>query len=120
MGIIKRIKQFFCQHKDLSSIVVFDRKYDEYFDNDDLEDIPSMIRVIYCKNCGKYWIYGIEPYEEEKYKLSDSTELYLFKQITGINPDDLTILDDALKKMQGKTEDSDWDINFGGILKIKF
>lgn len=119
MGIIKRIKQFFCQHKELSSIVVFDKKYDEYFDNDDLEDIPSMIRVIYCRKCGKYWVYGIQPFEEGKFPLSDSIELRTFKQITGIDPDDLTILDDVLKKMK-EAKESDWDVNVGGILKIKF
>ena len=118
MNIINRIKQFFCQHKELSSIVVFDRKYDEYFDNDDLEDIPSMIRVSYCRNCGKYWIYGIQPFENGKYQISDLTELRTFKQITGVDPDELTILDDILIKMK-ETEDFDWDINVGGILKIK-
>ena len=54
--MIKFFKKFgrhlSCSH-DIEIIYLEDRIYDRAIDNDDLEDIPTVNKVIYCTKCGK-------------------------------------------------------------------
>lgn len=55
--MFKQIKKFFrilfCRHHSYMIIYIIDRVYDEKMDNDDLEDIPTFIKIKFCKKCGK-------------------------------------------------------------------
>ena len=52
-GYKKKNSNFLCRHENNRSVIIRDYFYDEMTDNDDLEDIPTLIKVTYCYDCGK-------------------------------------------------------------------
>lgn len=95
-------KLLHCKHRNKKSIYIRDRYYDMMIDNDDLEDIPTYIKITYCTKCGKilkkrhidtskesliiccsgYWI--------DNYSESDYSDICEFEKITGLNYKDIT------------------------------
>lgn len=51
--ILLKSKKCICPHDDIRYVIIRDYLYDEMTDNDDLEDIPTLIKVTYCYDCGK-------------------------------------------------------------------
>ena len=76
-----------CNHN-YSTIYVEDKIYNQRTDNDDLEDIPAFIRIVYCDKCGKI-VRMSHRYFKIKYYSND--EIKKFEQITKINLNKLTL-----------------------------
>ena len=101
MCLFKCKKKLFCCEHEKKDIVINDVIWDRITDNDDLEDIPTMIRVTYCKKCGK--ILTIQPektsfrYDESlemnipDYHESCLAEIHEFEDITGIDHRSVTL-----------------------------
>lgn len=103
-SISKVVKKFTCNHiSTIGTVYIQDRIYDEFMDNDDLEDSPTFIKIKYCTKCGKILhkvhsnktdnfakCYGfgnwIKVYQESDYEL-----IRKFEQITNINIKELTL-----------------------------
>lgn len=45
--ILLKSKKCICPHDDIRYVIIRDYLYDEMTDNDDLEDIPTLIKVTY-------------------------------------------------------------------------
>lgn len=82
---MKIFKQIFCKHL-IKKIITNDFVYDEYIDNDDLDDFPTLIEISYCTKCGK--IIQISDFEELEFPFNSSNkessieELIEFEKIT--------------------------------------
>lgn len=95
-------KIFSCKHSNKKTIYIQNRYYDMMIDNDDLEDIPTYIKITYCTKCGKIlekhhidiskksliisytggWI--------DSYPESDYSDILEFEKITGLNHKNIT------------------------------
>lgn len=91
-----------CKHRNKKTIYIQDRYYDMMIDNDDLEDIPTHIKITYCTDCGKilekhhvaetndfqrvYWMGKWVNICCE----SDYYDIREFEKITGLNHKDIT------------------------------
>lgn len=51
--IFNRKVKFLCVHKNIKTVYLIDKIYDDITDNDDLEDSPTFIKIKYCTDCGK-------------------------------------------------------------------
>lgn len=73
---------FICQHKNVKTINIEDKHFDYMTDNDDLDDIPTIVEIRYCVDCGKildkHYIYDIYPF------VSTWDEIRDFKRICNI------------------------------------
>lgn len=49
----KFFEKLFCRHLKTKTIYIEDIIYDFNNDNDDLDDIPTILEVVYCQKCGK-------------------------------------------------------------------
>lgn len=96
---IFKVKKIVCKHSDINTIFTYDKIYDRATDNDDYGDMPTYLKVVYCKNCGK--IISMEhvietPYLIDSgfwgtYSISSYNDLMEFYKITGINWENLTM-----------------------------
>ena len=82
----------FCPHKNIKTICVIDEKFDYETDNDDLEDIPTLMDIQYCQDCGK--ILNISHKDEiviGHLPISSISECYDFEKITGCKLEEITL-----------------------------
>lgn len=91
-----------CKHRNKKTIYIQDRYYDMMIDNDDLEDIPTYIKITYCTKCGKilekhhvdtskgYLIICCSGRWIDNYPESDCPDILEFEKITGLNHKDIT------------------------------
>lgn len=81
------LKLFFCGHNNVRSIILEDKKFNEMTDNDDLDDIPTLVKVTYCADCGKILKKEMffPPFFSNFYKyISSPNEIRMFCQCCGI------------------------------------
>jgi len=102
-GRKKKISNIFpCSHENSRSVVIRDYLYDEMTDNDDLEDIPTLIKVTYCYDCGK--ILKKERFNNFNYfmfsnYLSSDIEIERFYKKCGItNRNEVTLYNNKLRE----------------------
>lgn len=107
-------KLLFCKHHNKKTIYIQDRYHDMMTDNDDLEDIPTYIKITYCTDCGKilemYHVNETENYQTtylmgEWVKVcceSDYSDICEFELITGFDIKNITSFD-----YQGNLEKAD-------------
>lgn len=90
-----------CKHRNKKNIYIQDRYYDMMIDNDDLEDIPTIIKITYCTKCGKilekHHVVKISNFQRIYYGEwvntcceSDYSDILEFEKITGLNHKDIT------------------------------
>ena len=91
----KKKPKILYKHKDTKeSIVIQDVIYDNNMDNDDLEDIPTYIKVTYCRKCGKIFSIKPHPYSYLFYAPSDASDwikIKEFEMITSKRAKDMTM-----------------------------
>lgn len=91
----KKKPKILCKHKDTKeSIVIHDEIWDMIMDNDDLEDIPTYIKVTYCYKCGKILSIKPHPYCYLFYTPSDASDwikIKEFETITAKRAKDMTM-----------------------------
>lgn len=101
--LFKRLTpSFLCAHANKHSVIIRDYYYDEMTDNDDLDDIPTLIKVTYCYDCGK--ILKKEYFDNYNYfnysqHLSNNYEMKEFyKRCKIAYRNEVTLYDNKLRK----------------------
>lgn len=91
-----------CKHRNKNTIYIQDKYYDMMIDNDDLEDIPTIIKITYCTKCGKilekHHIVKISNFQRIYWMgewmntccESNYSDILEFEKITGLNHKDIT------------------------------
>lgn len=95
-GCKKKISNIFpCSHENSRSVIIRDYLYDEMTDNDDLEDIPTLIKVTYCYDCGKILkkerFNGFNCFMYSKYISSDEEIREFYKKCKITNRNKVTL-----------------------------
>lgn len=85
--LYKWINRFFCKHV-ISEVYIHDEYFDYETDNDDLEDIPTLIKIKYCPLCGKI-------FSKDHTFLTDKASTYWeikeFEEDTGLDSRKITL-----------------------------
>lgn len=91
-NLINKIRNHFnkCTHEHITKIYVYDTIWDQHFDNDDFDDIPTILVVYYCEDCGKILIKD-HISGGSWYPVSDKIDYKKFEQITGKKIKDMTL-----------------------------
>lgn len=89
---ITKIRSHFnkCTHEQIEKIYVYDTIWDQHYDNDDYDDMPTILVIYYCKDCGKILIKD-HIFGSSCYQISSKTEYKKFEQITGYKVEDMTL-----------------------------
>lgn len=93
LSFFKRKSKILCKHKGTKDlIVIHDEIWDSMMDNDDLEDLPTYIKVTYCYKCGKILSIRSHPcLFSMPFDLSDWMKIKEFETITGKCAKDITL-----------------------------
>ena len=100
--ILLKSEKCICPHYDIRYVIIRDYLYDEMTDNDDLEDIPTLIKITYCYDCGK--ILKKERFNNFNYfmfsnYLSSDIEIERFYKKCGItNRNEVTLYNNKLRE----------------------